>query len=122
LPGEALEASFAEVAACIAGRQQDPFGRDFTDILPLAPPFRAVEVRGALFHTQGGLQVDPNARVLRNDGSPLPNLYAAGGAARGISGPSSWGYLGGNGLVTAVVLGRLAGDSAARIALTSIDR
>ncbi len=118
LPSEALEASFSEVASYVAGHASDPFGRDFTGVAQLTAPFRAVEVRGALFHTQGGLKVDETGRVLRVDGAPLPNLYAAGGAARGISGPSSWGYLGGNGLVTAVVLGRLAGDSAAKTALT----
>ena len=34
--------------------------------------------------------------------------------ARGISGPSSWGYMAGNGLLTATTFGRLAGDAAAR--------
>ena len=74
-----------------------------------------VRVTGALFHTQGGLVVDSGARVLREDGSPLPNLFAGGGAARGLSGPSRWGYLSGNGLLTATVLGRLAGQSAAAL-------
>jgi fumarate reductase flavoprotein subunit len=81
---------------------------------PLAPPFHAVRVTGALFHTQGGLVVDEAARVLRPDGQALPNLFAAGGAACGVSGPLASGYLSGNGLLTAVVLGRLAGQAAAR--------
>ena len=34
---------------------------------------------------------------------------AGGGAARGLSGPSDWGYLSGNGLLTAVTLGHIAG-------------
>ena len=59
--------------------------------------------------------VDISARVLRADGSALPNLFAAGGAARGLSGPASYGYLGGNGLLTAVVLGRFAGEGAAAL-------
>src|SRR5882724_8106552 len=70
-------------------------------------------VTGALFHTQGGLDVDERARVLRRDGHPFPNLFAAGGAARGISGPTVDGYLSGNGLLTAVALGRIAGREAA---------
>jgi predicted oxidoreductase len=49
------------------------------------------------------------------DGTPLPNLFAGGGAARGISGPSSWGYMAGNGLLTATTFGRLAGEAAARM-------
>jgi fumarate reductase flavoprotein subunit len=50
--------------------------------------------------------------VLREDGSPLPNLFAGGGAARGLSGPSDWGYLSGSGLMMATTLGRLAGRKA----------
>ena len=92
----------------------DAFGRDWTTTSRLAPPFHAVRVTGALFHTQGGLVVDGNARVLRPDGSALPNLYAAGGAACGVSGAQASGYLSGNGLLTAIVLGRLAGAAAAR--------
>ncbi|WP_376100171.1 FAD-binding protein [Roseomonas sp. CCTCC AB2023176] len=67
-----------------------------------------------MFHTQGGLVVDGQARVLGADGVPLPNLYAAGGAACGVSGPHASGYLSGNGLLTAVALGRVAGQAAAR--------
>ena len=93
----------------------DPLGRDFTKAEPLEPPYYAVRVTGALFHTQGGLVVDGNARVVRADGTLLPNLFAGGGAARGLSGPSRWGYLSGNGLLTAVTLGRLAGLSAAKL-------
>ena len=53
--------------------------------------------------------------MLRPDGSPLPNLFAAGGAARGVSGPSSWGYLPAMGLCAAVTLGMIAGRSAAAL-------
>lgn len=57
--------------------------------------------------------VDSDARVLARDGAPFPNLFAAGGAARGISGPGADGYLAGNGLLAATTLGKLAGRSAA---------
>ncbi len=115
VPHDALQASFDQVRAAANGMAADPFGRDFTDVQPLEGQFLAVRVRGALFHTQGGLMVDTSARVLRPDGSALPNLFAAGGAARGLSGPASYGYLGGNGLLTAVVLGRFAGEGAAAL-------
>jgi fumarate reductase flavoprotein subunit len=88
---------------------QDPFGRDFSQKPALVPPYYGIKVTGALFHTQGGLVVDPQARVLDSSGRPIPKLYAGGGAACGISGPHAWGYLSGNGLLTAIVLGRLAG-------------
>jgi fumarate reductase flavoprotein subunit len=82
---------------------------------PRQPPFKAVKVTGALFHTQGGLAVDGEARVRSRRGERLPNLFASGGAAAGVSGPHANGYLSGNGLLTATVLGRVAGESAAAL-------
>lgn len=113
LPVGALAETLAEVQAVTGGRTPDRFGRVFDGTPPLQPPFRAVRVKGALFHTQGGLAINARAQVLDRAGRPLPGLYAAGGAARGLSGPASWGYLGGNGLLTAVVPGRFAGTAAA---------
>ncbi|MFC3227564.1 FAD-dependent oxidoreductase [Marinibaculum pumilum] len=117
LPEAALSAAIAETAA----NGPDRFGRDMAATLPLAPPFHAIRVTGALFHTQGGLRIDRQARVLRRGSdAPLPNLLAGGGAARGVSGRQISGYLSGNGLLTAVSLGRIAGRTAA--ALTAGER
>lgn len=77
-------------------------------------PLHAVKVTGALFHTQGGLDIDADCRVRRDDGTPFPNLWAAGGAARGVSGNAVWGYLSGNGLLSAVAGGYLAARSMAQ--------
>lgn len=115
LPEAGLAATLAEVEALRTAGGADRFGRVFAGTPPLAPPYCGVKVTGALYHTQGGLRVDALARVLREDGRVLPNLFAGGGAARGLSGPSRWGYLSGNGLLTATVLGRAAGRSAARL-------
>ncbi len=81
----------------------------------LGAPYFAVKVTGALFHTQGGLDIAPDTRVLRQDGSPLPNLLAAGGAAGGVSGDAVWGYLSGNGLLSAVAGGWIAARTAGEI-------
>lgn len=115
LPADALAATVAEVAALGRGEGADRFGRDFAGKPALAAPWYAAKVTGALFHTQGGLVVDGDARVLRADGSPLPNLFAGGGAARGISGDGADGYLAGNGLLAATTLGKLAGRAAAAL-------
>ncbi len=80
----------------------------------LSAPFHAVRVTGALFHTQGGLDINAQCQVLRQDGSPMPNLFAAGGAARGVSGNAVWGYLSGNGLLSAIAGGHIAAHAAAR--------
>lgn len=111
-PTEALGAAIADSAR----DDVDEFSRDWSKTPALEPPFFAIKVTGALFHTQGGLRVDARARVLRRESdAPLPNLLAGGGAARGVSGPDVSGYLSGNGLLTAVGLGRIAGEEAIEI-------
>lgn len=119
VPGAVLSDTFAAVARYHRG-DADPFGRDFSGKPTIAPPYYTVRVTGALFHTQGGLAIDRTARVLRRDCTPLPNLFAGGGAARGASGAAVWGYLSGNGLLTAVTLGGIAGASAARTSRSQI--
>jgi len=116
VPAEVLEGTNAEVDELRASRREDRWGRKFAGTAPLEARFCAIKVTGALFHTQGGLVIDPAAAVLRPDRSSLPNLFAGGGAARGLSGPSNWGYFSGGGLLTATTLGRIAGESAARCA------
>ena len=115
LPAAALSATLDEVTALTNSGGTDSFGRTFKGKPPLAPPYKAAKVTGALFHTQGGLVVDRDARVLKADGTPFPNLFAGGGAARGISGPDATGYIAGNGLLTATTFGKLAGREAARM-------
>jgi fumarate reductase flavoprotein subunit len=93
-------------------RGADRFGRKAL-VKPLQPRYYGAKVVGALAHTQGGLKVDVHARVLRPDGSMIPNLYAGGGTAAGISGDGPDGYLSGNGLLSALGLGLIAGEHAA---------
>ncbi|SFT10823.1 fumarate reductase flavoprotein subunit [Sulfitobacter marinus] len=105
LPADALREAVTDIPA----DGSDAFGRMW-GLPALAPPFCAVKVTGALFHTQGGLEVDPNtAKVCKTSGGGFDNLYAAGGAACGVSGKGDSGYLSGNGLLAAVTLGFIAG-------------
>lgn len=114
---QGLAATAETVSRLTQSGEEDEFGRRFAARPVLNAPYYGVRVTGALFHTQGGLVVDPGARVQGESGAALPNLFAGGGAARGISGPSCWGYMAGNGLLTATTFGRLAGEAAA--AMTS---
>ncbi len=113
LPESSLERTFDQIAAYRKGTIVDPLGRDFTGDQPFEPPFHAVRVTGAVFHTQGGVLTNEKAQVVTGPGKPLPNLFAGGGAACGVSGPAAQGYLSGNGLLCAVTMGALAGESAA---------
>jgi len=105
-------ATLVKTLADIPSQGSDLFGRKFAGE-SLAPPYCGVRVTGALFHTQGGLRVNETAQVLDRGGAPFPNLYAGGGAACGVSGRGDSGYLSGNGLLSAVVLGYLSGAAPA---------
>ena len=112
LPALALERTLADWAALPAG-QADPYGRR-APAQPLAPPYFAARITGAVAHTQGGLVVDPEGRVLRPDGQPIKGLHAGGNAIAGLSGQGCEGYLSGNGLLVAYASGYLIGRAIAR--------
>jgi len=88
----------------------DVFGRALPE--SLEDPFYGIAVKVALYHTQGGLNINPNGQVLRSDGSIIPNLYAGGGAATGVSGTGLAGYLPGNGQLASLGLGMISGEHA----------
>src|SRR5262249_6255943 len=113
VPTVAFAAEWDDVENLKSADGEDRFGRKFLKVQGCKPPYHAVKVTGALFHTQGGLAVDSNGRVKRKDGTGFPNLFAVGGAAAGVSGSTAGGYLSGGGLLTARTLGYLAGKAAA---------
>ncbi|MGC7094949.1 FAD-dependent oxidoreductase [Amycolatopsis lurida] len=113
LPEDALATELGTAAAIARGERADEFGRTNWE-RPLAPRYAAVRVVPALFHTQGGLLVDENAAVVDAADRPIPGLYAAGGAAAGISGHGADGYLPGNGLLPAFGLAYLAANAIAK--------
>ena len=59
----------------------------------------------------GGIRVDGASRVLRNDGSVIAGLYAAGSTTGGLEGGGKAAYIGG--LAKAGVQGLLAAESIA---------
>lgn len=108
--GAVLAAELDDAAAVARGESPvDRVGRRRV-AAALAPPYAAVEIVPALFHTQGGLAVDADARVLDGSGRPLGGLYASGGAAVGMSGHGAAGYLAGNGLLPALGLAYRAAE------------
>ena len=93
---------------CKVGRDAD-FDRSRETLEPIeAAPYYAIEFWPGLINTQGGPRRDKEARVLNNEGRPIPRLYSAGELG------SLWGFLypGGN-LMEALVFGRIAGRNAA---------
>jgi 3-oxosteroid 1-dehydrogenase len=52
------------------------------------PPFYAVQIVPGDLGTKGGLRTNERARVLREDGTPIPGLYAAGNTSASVMGHS----------------------------------
>jgi fumarate reductase flavoprotein subunit len=108
LPAVVLSRTLARYNAGVQ-RGDDEFGRSELSE-PLCAPYFAAKITGAIAHTQGGLVVDSACRVLRVDGTPIPNLYAGGNTMAGLSGDGAAGYLSGNGLMVAYTSAYLIGQ------------
>ena len=115
LPPNVLVETVDETNRFARGEEDDPLGREDFAGGTFESPFYGIRVRGALFHTQGGLKVDERARVMRPDGVAIAGLYAGGGTAVGVSGSGHSGYSSGNGLLSAAVLGKIAAEDAATV-------
>jgi tricarballylate dehydrogenase len=75
------------------------------------PPYSGFVVTCGITFTFGGLRINANGEVLDLVDRPIPGLYAAGELVGGIFYEN---YLGGAGLMSGAVFGRLAGQSAGR--------
>jgi 3-oxosteroid 1-dehydrogenase len=74
-------------------------------------PFYAVQIYPGDLGTKGGLITDSHARVLKEDGEPIPGLYAAGNSTASVMGrtyPGAGGTIG-----PALTFGFLAAEDAA---------
>jgi succinate dehydrogenase/fumarate reductase flavoprotein subunit len=67
---------------CQAGELDPPRAHDAAPLV--TPPYYVIEVIPAITFTFGGLRIDGDARVLEEDGRPVPGLLAAGADAGGV--------------------------------------
>ena len=107
------EAAFAETMKTWNGyveAKNDPdFGRtSFANPLDTAP-YYAIKVTAGVHHTMGGLTINTNTEVLKEDGTVIPGLFAAGEVTGGVHGANR---LGGNAVADFTVFGRIAGKAA----------
>jgi tricarballylate dehydrogenase len=122
----ALQTTVADFnAATPAGDELPVIERRTTGLTPpksraavalTAPPFAAYPLRPGVTFTHFGVAVDDHMRVMKTDGEPVHNVFAAGMImAANVLGD---GYLAGLGVALSTVFGRLAGEQAARQART----
>jgi fumarate reductase flavoprotein subunit len=83
LDATGLDAAVAAIEASVRGGEADAFGRRFERALQ--SPFHAIRVTGARRRSLGGVAVDASARVLREDGTAIPGLWAVGGVIGGLA-------------------------------------
>ena len=76
-------------------------------------PYYAIKVTAGVHHTMGGVTINSATEVLKEDGTVIPGLFAAGEVTGGVHGANR---LGGTAVADFVVFGRIAGDSAAAYA------
>lgn len=81
----------------------------------LRAPFHYAWLTHGVLTTQGGAAITTAGEVLRTGGDVVPGLYAAGGTAVGLAGPSSDGYSSGAGLLSAFGMGWIVGNRLAAL-------
>jgi len=104
-------ASLAEAIGCDASVLSETLGG-------AEGKYYAVCCAGYAYATVGGLDIDANMNVLREDGAPIVNLYAVGQDSEGVCNVSGKAYSpwGGQAQSWTFVSGRIAGQSAAAYA------
>ena len=113
---EGLKKTLEDYASYQASKTDAEFGRASMELpLTQAPYYAALSVP-AIHHTMGGVKINTSTEVLKEDGSVIPGLYAAGEVTGGIHGGNR---LGGNAVTDIVVFGRIAGENADKYVLAN---
>jgi 3-oxo-5alpha-steroid 4-dehydrogenase len=118
MPAGSLSRTVREYNECVERGEDGRFGKAAEHLHPLStPPFHAIncDLDNRIFLgpciTLGGLRTDhASGQVLREDGTAVEGLYAAGRTACGVC---AGGYVSGLSIADCVFSGRRAGRSAA---------
>ena len=111
VPAENLKATLEAWNKAVADKKDSEFGRSTAMDHDLTTgPFHAIQIAPGIHHTMGGLKINTNAQVLKEDGSVINGLYAAGEVTGGVHGANR---IGGNAVADIIIFGRQAGAQAA---------
>lgn len=95
--------------AVASGEGEDEFGRKNLPYLQTDRKMYAMRIEPGAYITLGGLHIDPEARVLREDGSNVAGLYAAGLVTGSVEALDGGDY--GNGNTQALAYGLQAAET-----------
>lgn len=117
IPGDILAATVARYNELVAAGEDDDYGKHAQSLKPiLKAPFRMVRTYTPSDVALGGLMVDEQMRVVREDDSVIEGLYAIGNCQGGTFGDVDYGgEIDGFSLGRAAITGRLAGRYAAEM-------
>jgi fumarate reductase flavoprotein subunit len=107
IDAKGLEATVADYNRAQA-TGKDRLGRQYMPLPIAKPPYYAVQLQSWNLLSYGGLAVDGKLRVTRANGTPIPNLYAAG-ELLGMGQINGRATCGGMSVTPALALGRLLG-------------
>lgn len=114
LDAESLKATVNDYNLACKGEKTDTFGRQILGNGIIKAPFYGIRVNPGSNIAGGGLKVDENCRVLKENGSTISGLYAVGEITGGFR---AFGYAAGDSLSHCVVSGKVGGETAAEAAL-----
>jgi fumarate reductase flavoprotein subunit len=104
-----LENTVAAFNEAVDAGMDPEFGREFLLRKIEKGPFYALGAQGITVVSPAGLNADDQLRVLKDNGEPIPNLYAAG-EVLGFTRLSGNAFVGGMSLTPAMTFGRLLGQ------------
>ncbi|MCB5952874.1 flavocytochrome c [Enterococcus sp. BWT-B8] len=111
---EILKASLDTWNKAVKDQKDPDFGRETAMDYDLTEaPYYAIQIAPGIHHTMGGVKINKDTQVLKEDGSAIEGLYAAGELTGGIHGQNR---IGGNAVADIIVFGRQAGTKSAEFA------
>ncbi len=103
-----LQAAVATWNTAIANKNDAEFGRTTGMDRDISHgPFYSIHIAPAVHYTMGGIAINKDTQVLKEDGQTIPGLYAAGEIVGGLHGNNR---IGGNSIAETVIFGRQAGQ------------
>lgn len=110
IPAETLKSTLDTWNESVANGEDKAFERTTGMEHDLSTaPYYAIKIAPGIHHTMGGLKVNTQTQVLREDGSVIEGLYAAGEVVGGVHGSNR---IGGTAVTDIIVFGRQSGTQA----------
>jgi fumarate reductase flavoprotein subunit len=112
-----LQRTIDDYNACVAAGNDTQYYKDPAFLAPVStPPYYAFRIKQNCINMYGGIHVNPENEVIREDASVIPGLYAAGSECGGYQGETYGMALPGSCQGVSLGTGRVAGANAAAYA------